>query len=103
MRLGDLLVEALRQDVHRRPLIDALLVVPESDLGRDLVGERARHDERGVASGAAKVDKTALGEEDDVAAVGEGEEVNLRLDVDVLDGVGLQPRDVDLDIEVTIT
>jgi hypothetical protein len=56
-----------------------------------------------VASGAAKVDKTALGEEDNVAAVGEGEEVNLRLDVDVLDGVGLEPGNVDLDIEVTIT
>ena len=43
----------------------------------DLVGEGGRHDEAGVAHGAAKVDKTALGQQDDVLAVLQGEPVNL--------------------------
>jgi hypothetical protein len=48
-----------------------------------------------------KVDETALGEEDDVTTVGHGEAVNLRLDLNSLLGVSLQPGDVDFDIEVT--
>ena len=43
----------------------------------DLVGEGGRHDEAGVAHRAAKVDKTALGQQDDVLAVLQGEPVNL--------------------------
>ena len=59
------------------------------------------HDERRVASGAAKVDKTTLGEEDDVTAGLHGEAVNLGLDGDLLGGVGLEPGNVDLNVEVT--
>ena len=55
---------------------------------------------RRVASAAAEVDETALGEEDDVAAGSHGEAVNLGLDVDVLDGVLLEPGNVDLDVKV---
>ena len=53
-----------------------------------------------MASSTAKVDKTTLGEEDDVLAV---EAVTVNLGLDVLDGlrVGLQPGDVNLDIKVT--
>lgn len=56
--------------------------------------------ERGVAGAAAEVDETALREEDDVAARGHGEAVDLGLDVDVLDRVLLEPGDVDLDVKV---
>jgi len=42
----------------------------QHDLGQDLVGEGAGHDEGGVAGGTAQVDEAAFGEEDDVAAVG---------------------------------
>ena len=48
-----------------------------------------------------KVDQTTLSKEDDVTAAGHGVTVNLGLDVDDLDSVLLQPRNVDLDIEVT--
>jgi hypothetical protein len=54
-----------------------------------------------VAGGTSKVDETTLGEEDDVTSVGHGEAVDLRLDADDLLGVGLQPGDVDLNVEVT--
>merc|ERR1719472_602949 len=45
--VGDLLVELLRQHVHAERVRGG--VVPESELGEHLVGERARHDERRVA------------------------------------------------------
>lgn len=49
---GDFLIELLGKHVHaERELVG---VRPESDLCEDLVGERARHDERGVAGSAAE-------------------------------------------------
>lgn len=48
-----------------------------------------------------EVDETALGKEDDVTPAGHGETVDLGLHVDNLLSVGLQPSDVDLNIEVT--
>ena len=48
---GDLLVELLREHVDAESKL--LGRSPESDLGQDLVGERAGHDERGVTGGAA--------------------------------------------------
>lgn len=110
---GDLLVEDLGQNVDTDielaglaeldVLVTELLVtgLVQHDLGKDLVGERARHDEGRVASSTAQVDETALGEEDDVAAVLHEETVDLGLDV--LDGlgVGLEPGNIDFDIEVT--
>lgn len=109
---SDLLVELLGQNVDTDGLaaggteLDVLLAeglilgLEEGNLGQDLVGERAGHDERRVAGSTAKVDKTTLSEEDDVLAV---EAVTVNLGLDVLDGlrVGLQPGDVNLDIEVT--
>lgn len=47
-----------------------------------------------------QVHKTAFGKEDDVAPRGHGESVNLGLDVDDLLSVGLEPSNVNLDIEV---
>jgi len=54
-----------------------------------------------VTSGASKVDETALGEKDDVTAV--RHKVTVDLGLDVLDAlcVLLEPRNVDLNVEVT--
>ena len=54
-----------------------------------------------MAGGTAQVDQTALGQQDDVPAVGHGEAVDLRLDADLLGGVLLDPGNVDLNVEVT--
>lgn len=113
VELGDLLVQDLGENVDTDiellglAELDVLLAesgilgLEQQDLGKDLVGERARHDERRVTGGTAKVDEAALGKEDDVAAVLHEEAVDLGLDVLARLGVGLQPRDVNLDIEVT--
>merc|ERR1739841_170136 len=65
---SDLLVERLGKHVDA----DLVLVgsVPELHLGKNLVGERAGHDEGGVAGTTAEVDKTALSKEDKVTSVG---------------------------------
>ena len=113
VELGDLLVEDLWKNVDTDWELlglaeldvllseSSILALEQHDLGKDLVGERAGHHEGGVSGGTTEVDKATLSEEDDVAAVLHEEAVHLWLDV--LDGgsVGLQPRDVNLDIEVT--
>lgn len=110
---GNFLIEDLRQnkdtslelaglgelDVLLTPSLVAGLV--QHDLGEDLVGERAGHDERGVASSTAEVDETTLSKEDDMTAAGHQETVNLGLDVLDRSGVLLEPGDVNLDVEVT--
>jgi hypothetical protein len=53
-----------------------------------------------VASGAAEVDETALGQQDEVTAVLHQEAVDLGLDVLDRLGVGLEPRNINLDVEV---
>jgi hypothetical protein len=75
----------------------------KNKLGAIFCSERTTtdHDERRVAGSAAQVDEPALGEEDDVTTGGKGETVNLGLDVYGLDRVLLDPRDIDLDVEVT--
>jgi hypothetical protein len=110
---SDLLVEDLGENVDTDVeltglaeldvLLAELLVssLVQHDLGKDLVGERAGHDEGRVASGASQVDETTLGEEDDVAAVLHEEAVDLGLDAGDRFGVLLEPRNVDFDVEVT--
>jgi hypothetical protein len=61
------------------------LLVPELELRDDLVGERARHDERRVTGGAAQVQETTLSEDDHTVTLREDKLVDLRLDVDALD------------------
>jgi hypothetical protein len=112
VELGNLLVEDLGKHVDASVKSAGLAeldvlgaeggvgALVQHDLGKDLVGEGARHDERRVAGGTAEVDETALGEEDDVAAVLEEEAVNLGLDVLDALGVGLEPGDINLDVEV---
>jgi len=110
---SDLLVKNLGQNVNANVLLASgtelrvllaeglVLSLEQGNLGKDLVGERAGHDEGRVAGSTAKVDETALGKEDDVTAVGHQVAVNLGLDA--LDGlgVGLEPGNVDLNVEVT--
>ena len=96
---GTLLVERLREHVDTEGVRGS--VGPEGDLGHDLVGERAGHDERRVTGTASQVDETTLGEQDDVSARLHGVSVDLGLDLDGLGGVLLQPGDVNLNIEVT--
>ena len=121
---SDLLVEDLGQDVdtngHDTVLeltntltlvgagkLDVLLAeslvagLVQHDLGKDLVGEGAGHDEGRVTGGTAKVDETTLGEEDDVTAGRHEETVDLGLDVLDRGGVLLQPGNVNLNVEVT--
>lgn len=86
-------------DVLGRELSVASLV--QHDLCKDLVGEGAGHDERAVTGGTTQVDQTTLCKENDVAAVWHEETVDLRLDADDFLGRLLQPRNVDLDVEVT--
>ena len=115
---SDLLVELLGEHVDAERKLAR--VSPESDLGKDLVGERAGHDERGMTGGTTmridneqvtnwtqsncdipQVDKTTLSQEDDVAAISHGEAIDLGFDVDNLLGVGLQPGNINLNVKVT--
>ena len=113
VKTGNLLVEDLGQDVDTDGLLargteldvllaeDSILSLEEGDLSKDLVGERAGHDEGRVTSGTSEVNQTTLSQQDDVTAV--RHEVTVNLGLDVLDGlgVGLEPGNVDLNVEVT--
>ena len=95
---GDFFVELLGKHVDtERELLGG---GPEGDLSEDLVGERARHDERRVTGGTAEVNETALSEENDVATRSHGVAVNLWLDVGDRFGVRLQPGNIDFNVEV---
>ena len=112
VEIGNLLVENLGQDVDANGLLAGgtelgvllaevlVLGLEQSNLSKDLVGERAGHDEGRVAGSTAKVDKTTLSEEDDVTAVGHQVAVDLGLDVLNGLGVGLEPSNIDLNVEV---
>lgn len=99
VRAGDLLVELLGEHMDADGILTG--IGPEGDLGQNLVAERVGHDERRVSRSAAEVDETTRGEDDQVAAVLEQVAIDLGLDVDLLDGVLVQPGNVDLSIEVT--
>lgn len=98
----DLLVEVLGEDVDLVLVPSAGLLVPELELGNDLVGEGARHDKRRVAGGTSKVEEASLGQDDDSVSVGEDEPVALGLDVLALDsGPAVESGHVHLVVEVT--
>ena len=85
VKRGDLFVEGLGKDVDMSlGVLVGVLFLPEFELSQNLVGERARHDKRRVASGATQVEQTSFGENDDSVATFEDELVNLGLDVDTL-------------------
>jgi len=79
----------------------AVTSLVQHDLGQDLVGEGARHDERRVTSGASQVDQATVSEEDDVGTRRHQVAVHLGLDVDARLGVGLEPGNVNFHVEVT--
>ena len=74
VQAGDLLVELLGQRVDA----DLVVLGPERELRKGLVGERVAHHEARVAGGAAEVDQATLGQENDLSAVGEGVQVDLK-------------------------
>lgn len=81
METSDLFVELLGEGVDAKLVV----ILPEGDLCKGLVGEAVGHDEAWVSSGASKVDESAFGEQDDGGSVGEDVLVDLGLDVDLLD------------------
>jgi hypothetical protein len=88
VQAGDLLVEALGKDVDlSASVLVAISLLVEFQLGKHLVGERRRHDERRVTSGTSQVKKTSLSKDNDSLSVRELEFVNLGLDVDSLGGL----------------
>lgn len=95
---SDFLVEFLGQ--HVDPEREILRTGPEGDLSEDLVGKGAGHDERRMASSASQVDETTLGEEDDMATIWHGEAIHLWLDIGHRLGGGLEPCNINLDVEV---
>ena len=96
MQTRNFLVQVLRQYVDF--IIVILTVLPQFDLGQDLVAERIRHDETGMTGSATKIYKAAFGQENDSLAVREYNVINLRLDVFPFELV--QVRDIDLVIKV---
>ncbi len=96
VQAGHLLIQMLGQD------IDVVLVLfpagPQLDLGENLVGERRRHHKRRMTSGVAKVQQTALRQQDDLVAGRHLDHVHLVLDVGPL--VVLEVRHLNFVVEV---
>jgi len=67
VRGSDLLVQLLGQHVHAQRVLAR--VAPQLNLGQNLVAEAVGHDEGRMSHGAAQVDQTSLGQQDDVLAV----------------------------------
>jgi len=103
VKSSDLLVEDLWELVHLTLLVlGVILVLPEIDLGKSLVGERAGHNERWMSSGASQVHKSSLSQNDDTVSIWELESVDLWFDLNLLDSwVGLKTGHVNFVIEVT--
>ena len=74
---------------------------PELDLSKHLVGEGGGHDKAWVAHGAAQVDQAALGQQDQVRAIGQGELIDLGLDVGLDLEIFLKPHHLDLAVNMT--
>lgn len=116
MGTGNFFIKFLGEHVHTKR--EFLGSGPESNLSQDLVSERTGHDKRGVTSSTAtipalissinlrydkcipQVNETTLGEKDNVASRSHGVTIDLRFDVDNFLCVGLQPRNIDLNIEM---
>ncbi len=96
----DLLVELFGQHEHRLAVLLGVRV--QFELRQYLVGERRRHHEAWMAGRAAEVQQPALREHHHTVAVRKTELVVLRLDFNPLHSREfLQPRHVDLVVEVT--
>merc|ERR1719218_346537 len=82
MESCDLLVQKLGQKVDLVLVPLGLLpVVQQIKLSKCLIGERARHDKRWVASGASQIQQSSAGQNNHTVSIWEHEAVDLRLDV----------------------
>merc|ERR1712134_173547 len=82
----DLLVQKLGQEVHLVLISLGLLpVLQQINLGKCLIGERARHHERWVAGGASQIQQASAGQDNHTVSIWEHEAIDLRLDVLDLD------------------
>lgn len=54
-----------------------------------------------IIDNVPEVNKTTFGKEDDVAARWHRKAINLGFNIDCMFSIGLQPRNIDLDIEVS--
>jgi len=104
METGNLLVKVLGEDVDLSALVllIGVFVLPEFDLGENLIGERAAHHERRMTSGTTQIEETALSKNDDSVTIGEFITINLLFDVEGLNsGVIVETVHVNFIIEVT--
>merc|ERR1711865_756829 len=87
VQASNLLIQRLGEQVHffSSVALALLPVLQKIELSKDLVCERARHHERRMASGAAKVAQATGCKHDDAMAIREDEAIHLRLDVLDLD------------------
>merc|ERR1719320_858661 len=76
---SNLLIQLLRQHVHTHWVLSS--VAPQLNLGQHLVSKGSGHHKAWVPHGTAKVDKTSLGQEDEVLAILQCVPVHLGLDV----------------------
>ena len=76
---GHHLIEMLWQHIHLFAVFVAL--GEQLDLSQNLIGERVTHHEAGVACGTAQIHQTAFGQQDDFVTAGQGDVIDLRLDV----------------------
>ena len=86
MQARDFFVEFLRQNVNAGFV--GVLVLPEIELGQNLIGKRVRHDEARMTGGATEIHQPAFGQHENLVAIGEGVFVHLRFDVGALDALG---------------
>ena len=101
VKFGNLLVKDLGKDVDLSGFVLASVsFLVDLQLSKNLVGERARHDERWVTSGTSQVEKTSLSKNNDTVSRWEGELVDLGLDVHALGGLH-ESIHVDFVVEVT--
>lgn len=79
----------------------SVLRLVEQDLGKGLIGKRAAHDKGRVTGGTSQVDETALSQQNNTPAALHVEAIDLWLDRNGLDGVCLEPGNINFAIEVT--
>ncbi|KAH3668817.1 hypothetical protein OGAPHI_002572 [Ogataea philodendri] len=79
----------------------SIVSLEQSNLSKNLVGERTGHDKRSVSGGTSQVDQSTVSKQNHVLTGLEQVSVNLWLDVDCVNGIGLKPSNVDLNVEVT--
>merc|ERR1719331_2827702 len=103
MQAGNLLIKLFWKQVHVVLVgLGFLPVLQNVKLGKHLVGEGARHDERRMACRTAQVQQTSRSKHDHSMPIREDESIHLWFDVFPLDALKLfQASHVNLVIKVT--